>query len=52
MNEDTTPGPCGDPDCKDGYVFEPPLQDGARGVCVPCQRCAARWRAYWEGQPR
>ena len=36
---------CGE--CRGGYVFEPPLQDGALGVCVPCERCKQLALDYW-----
>ena len=47
QTEREAPGPCGDPDCEDGYVFNPPLQDGARGFTVSCSRCEENWRRYW-----
>ena len=46
----TKPGPCNDPDCDDGYVFHPPLQEGALGCVTPCQQCANAWRRYWDQQ--
>jgi hypothetical protein len=48
--ERAEPGPCGDPDCDDGYVFHPPLQEGARGCVTKCQRCADNWRRHWEAR--
>lgn len=39
------PQSCGD--CDGGYVFEPPLQDGALGVCVPCEACRRLANEFW-----
>lgn len=46
MDEARDPIPrCGE--CDDGYVFEPPLQDGALGTCVPCEACRVLIQNYW-----
>lgn len=47
-NEVPKPGPCGNPDCEDGYIFEPPLQDGGLGSVTQCNTCSRNWQAYWE----
>lgn len=36
---------CGE--CDGGYIFEPPLQDGALGVCVPCEKCISIAHEFW-----
>jgi hypothetical protein len=42
MNE---PPRCGN--CDDGYVFEPPLQDGGLGSTRPCPDCRRLIENFW-----
>jgi hypothetical protein len=41
---------CGE--CDDGWRFEPPLQDGARGTSVPCEECKRLAQEYWRNNYR